>query len=337
MRLEGREPLRRWLEGRAPQWRQLDRLLAQRRDLRGETLEPLRELVQGLRALAHDLSLARTAMPEGRLARQLEVLYLRAHELVYRPPQSVPHQLVELYTRQVPQVWRELRPAVWAVVGWLIATMAAGWLLVYGHAELATLFASEAMIEGVERGELWTDDLLNVLPSSVLSLAILTNNIIVSLSAFVLGAFYGLGTIYIIGVNGLMLGGVFAFTARHGMAGRLFEFVVAHGIVELSVICLAGAAGVALGEALARPGGRSRGDAFHAAVSQASRLLAVVVPFLVGAGYIEGYVSPNPVYGLPLRTAIGCLYGVLLWTVLSGGLWRALGRLAESANHTRRR
>ncbi|MDN5747187.1 MAG: stage II sporulation protein M, partial [Pseudonocardia sp.] len=42
-------------------------------------------------------------------------------------------------------------------------------------------------------------------------------------------------------LNGLMLGGAFALTARHGLADRLFEFIVAHGIVELTIVCVAGA------------------------------------------------------------------------------------------------
>jgi uncharacterized membrane protein SpoIIM required for sporulation len=174
----------------------------------------------------------------------------------------------------------------------------------------------------VQRGELWTDDLLNVFPSSVLSLQIFTNNIVVSLFAVCLGVLYGLGTFYIIGLNGLMLGGVFAFTAQHGIADRLFQFVVAHGFVELSVVCVAGAVGASLGEALARPGSVTRGAAFQAAVRRGLRLMSVCVVFLVGAGLIEGFVSPDPRVPLAARLAIGLGYFLLFVLVLSGALDR---------------
>ena len=82
-----------------------------------------------------------------------------------------------------------------------------------------------------------------MVPSSVLSVQILTNNIVVSLFAYCLGFLFGLGTLYILGLNGLMLGAMFAFVGQHGLAGALFRFVVAHGCVELSVMCLSGAAG----------------------------------------------------------------------------------------------
>jgi uncharacterized membrane protein SpoIIM required for sporulation len=178
------------------------------------------------------------------------------------------------------------------------------------------------MVEHVQRGELWTDDLLNVLPSSLLALQIFTNNIVVSLFALCLGVFYGLGTIYIVGMNGLMLGGVFAFTAQHGMASRLFAFVAAHGFVELSVICIAGAVGASLGEALARPGELTRGAAFQRATARGARLMVVCLAFLVGAGVIEGFVSPDVAVPLGVRLAIGLTYWALFLAVLSGALGR---------------
>ena len=95
------------------------------------------------------------------------------------------------------------------------------------------------MIEEVENGRLWTDGLLNLVPPAVLSAQIFTNNILVAISACCIGALYGLGTFYMIGINGFMLGAAFAFTRQHGLDGRLFEFVVGHGIVELSVIVIA--------------------------------------------------------------------------------------------------
>ena len=129
------------------------------------------------------------------------------------------------------------------------------------------MFADAKLIATVERGELWTDGLLNVTPSAVLSVSILTNNVVVSFFAFCSGVVFGLGTFYLIGLNGISLGAIFAFTGQHGLAGRLFDFVIAHGCVELSCICIAGAAGAYLGEALIRPGELTRSEAFRVAAA----------------------------------------------------------------------
>jgi uncharacterized membrane protein SpoIIM required for sporulation len=195
-----------------------------------------------------------------------------------------------------------------------------GYLLVDSYPELASLFASEQMIRMVQSGKLWTDDLLNVIPSSALSWKIMTNNIAVTVFAFLLGAFYGIGTLYILGMNGMMLGAIFAFTQQYGLHMRLFEFVIAHGVVELSIIMLAGAAGLMLGEALVRPGHRPRVEAFRQVSYQAGRLIVLGVPFLVGAGLIEGFVSPNPELSLQLKVTIGLAYGLLLLLVIFGKL-----------------
>ena len=47
----------------------------------------------------------------------------------------------------------------------------------------------------------------------------------------------------------------------------------------------------------------------------------MVVVFLIGAGLIEGYISPDDSYSLTLRVTVGVAYGLLLWAVLSGRIW----------------
>jgi uncharacterized membrane protein SpoIIM required for sporulation len=276
-------------------------------------------------------------MPGSNLCRELENILLKAHESVFRRPTQLKAQLIELFRDDVPRVFHDMRATIWITVGIFLGTGLLGWLLVSFNPELASLFASEKMIEEVQRGELWTDGILNIVPSSVLSVQIMANNIMVSLFAFALGALYGLGTIYILALNGFMLGGIFAFTAKYDLAGRLFNFVIAHGVVELSVICLAGAAGIQLGNALVHPGLKTRTMAFRDAVKHAATLLPVVVVFLVGAGIIEGYISPDDSYPLAVRVVIGLGYGILLWTVLSGRIWARNRILYGDSAYTRRR
>jgi len=68
-----------------------------------------------------------------------------------------------------------------------------------------------------------------------------------------------------------LLGAVFAFTGLHGLDDELFTFVVAHGCVEISVMCLSGAAGAAVGEALIRPGAATRTESFQRAALQSGK------------------------------------------------------------------
>ncbi len=320
---QSQRALAHWLEGRVDPWKRLDQHLRQQQDNRRQDPADVIELVEGFRALARDLSLARKVMPGGRITRYLEALFARTYEAIYRPPRDILRTLLDLYRWEVPQHLRQMRGSILATVSLFLLFLLGGWLLVHENPELAALFASRVMIDAVEEGKLWTDDLINILPSSVLAFSLMTNNITVALFAFALGAFYGLGTIYIISLNGLMLGGTFAFTGHYGLAGQLFNFVIAHGVVELSVICLAGAAGIQLGEALIRPGPRSRLVAFRETVARAGRLLVASLPFLVVAGLIEGFISPDPNVPLFVRLVIGLGVGTFFWLVLAGKIWRS--------------
>lgn len=246
--------------------------------------------------------------------------YAQAHAELFRPAWNLRAEARRLFGERLPRAMHWLRPYLtWVIVLFLTAS-AAGWWLVHRYPDLAQLFASPEMIAAVERGELWTDGILNIVPSSVMSVQLFTNNIVVSLFAFVAGFMFGLGTFYIVGLNGMMLGAMFALCGQHGMDGRLFEFVVAHGLVELSCVCLSGAAGAAVGEALLRPGKATRTAAFAVACATAADVLLAVVLLLVGCGFIEGYISPDPDMPLATRLVVGVGYFFFMVALLRGWL-----------------
>ena len=311
--------LANWLQQRIPQWQAMEIQLTSR-DKKSDDIEPARDLISGFRMLASDLSLARSALPGSRIHTWLESLFLRGHQLIYRTPGNTLLRWRDVYAFESPELIRQMAPILLATIALFIGAVVCGWLLISSFPDLAPLFASAEMINRVQAGELWTDGLLNIIPSSLLSLSLMTNNITVSIFAFSLGAFYGLGTLYIISLNGLMLGGVFAFTGHYGLDGALFEFVIAHGVVELSVICIAGAMGLKLGQALLRPGSMTRQQAFRKAAADAGKVLLVALPFLVLAGMIEGYISPDPQFTLSFRVAVGIMTGTVFWLLLIFGL-----------------
>jgi uncharacterized membrane protein SpoIIM required for sporulation len=224
----------------------------------------------------------------------------------------------ELLRDQIPAALYRMRFHVLGVVLLFVVSTVAGAWLIYSFPDLIAMFASPRLIATVERGELWTDGLLNVTPSAVLSIDILTNNIIVALFAFCSGVVFGLGTFYIVGMNGLSLGAVFAFTGQHDLAGRLFDFVIAHGCVELSCICLAGAAGAFVGETLVRPGALTRSEAFRNAATMSVRLMFALVLLLLVCGFIEGYVSPDPEVPRWARVTIGVGFWLFMVSLLRG-------------------
>lgn len=324
--------LRAWLSQRAALWQQIEARIGELARGKRHSIEDANEAVQGYRALAHDLSMARRVLPGSRITRYLEANYRRAHILLTRPAHRFFSDLLTLLRDEIPAITRELQGQIYAVTALFVLAAVAGAWLVATHPELVSLFLSEETINQVEAGKLWTDDALNVVPAALMSIEILTNNIVVACFAAVFGVLFGLGTFYFMAMNGLMIGALFAFTAHHGLGWRLFEFTAAHGPVELTTICLAGAVGVSLGEALVRPQLATRLASFQAAVLRGAKYVAMCVVLLMVCGIIEGHVSPDPSFPVWSRLVIGWSWWLIAMCLVTGRLWRPRTTAAKAAH-----
>jgi uncharacterized membrane protein SpoIIM required for sporulation/uncharacterized RDD family membrane protein YckC len=301
-------------------WHEARRRAAALRRRHGSDVGDALGVVDDYRRAAREINALRAAgSPDSaRTVEYLEAAYADLHDIIHRPARRLWQVLLSLLRDRIPAALRDMRVHLFAVTLLFVVSVVTGFWMVYAYPDLVRLFADPNLIETVERGELWTDGLLNVTPSAVLSVEILTNNIVVSFFAFCSGVVFGLGTFYIIGMNGLSLGAIFALTAQHELAGRLFDFVVAHGCVELSCICIAGAAGSYIGEALVRPRALTRGESFRMASVESIRVMFAVTLLLILCGLIEGYVSPNPEVPRWARITIGVGFWLFMISFLRG-------------------
>jgi uncharacterized membrane protein SpoIIM required for sporulation len=326
-----RQALSAALLQRAGLWRAAQSRLDRLAGARSDDATDAASVADDYRMLAHDLARARDLLPSTRTREYLEAAYAREHGALHQGAWHWGSALREYLRVDLPAAIAWLAPYLWWTTLIFVLAVAAGYTLVHRFPDLIGLFASPDLIASVERGKLWTDGLLNIVPSSVLSVQILANNVVVSLFAYCAGLFFGLGTLYILGLNGLMLGAVFAFVGAHALAGALAGFIVAHGCVELSVMCLSAAAGAAVGEALIRPGRAGRMQSFSEAALRSGRVLLACAVLLVGAGIIEGFISPNPRVAVSARIAIGVGYWLLMVCLLSGALFRLGGLVRRPA------
>ncbi|MBI1297143.1 stage II sporulation protein M [bacterium] len=304
-----------FIQRRQADWQQLETLV-NRAKSSAETLSAadLYELGMLYRSATSDLAVAQRDFPGGQVTRYLNQLVARAHGLIYREEPLRRQQVRTFFTVTFPQLYRQLLPyTTISFLVFLIPALAA-FAMVAADADRVYTFLgasanTEALVQTVEEGELWTD----IAPSvrSAAAAAILTNNIGVMFMAFAGSATAGLFTLFILLINGLNIGGVFGLLQAHNMSGGLVEFVMAHGFIELSVIFLAGGCGLYVGEAIVRPGLLSRKDALVQRARLAVSLILGCVPLLVIAGIIEGFISPS---GLPwiVKTAVGVGTGALL-------------------------
>jgi uncharacterized membrane protein SpoIIM required for sporulation len=147
------------------------------------------------------------------------------------------------------------------------------------------------MVNTIEHRQMWTHSVVAIKP--VASSSIMTNNLSVTFLTFAMGITAGIGTVYMVFFNGLLLGVVSTACWLNQMSLQLWSFVAPHGVLELPSIFIAGGAGLRIAQGLLFPGYLSRRDSVHVAGAEAIQLLIGTIPLLVIAGILEGFFSPT--------------------------------------------
>lgn len=310
---------RRFAELRAPLWDELEQGLERARAGRLDYLA-LERLSLLYRQVLHDHSIARGRFAGTAIDRRLHRLMLEAtHRLQRDSGQEVP-TLARFVLQIFPRTFRRLYPEIGVAVAFFCAATLLGAVLAAAQPAVAALFLPQGTIDNLRHGELWTDAILETGSSPTISSSIALNNLKVLVTAFAGGALAGVGALWVLLLNGLMLGSLLVTTAHYGLAGRLFEFIAAHGPLELSLIVISAGAGLHIGRELVFAGDLPRAERLRLAGRESLVVLLGCVPFILLLGVVEGFVSPSdlPVpYKLALGIAIEAIF--LSWTFLSAG------------------
>ena len=252
----------------------------------------MRELALLYRQTAADLSIAREDPASAPLARYLNDLLGRSHNLVYSGgARARPAGALRFFAYDFPRVFRETLPHTLTAFALFLAGLVAGVVLSIADPGFERFILSGRMMDTIERREMWTHAIVAIKPFA--SSQIMTNNIAVSLAACATGMFFGLGPVYMMLFNGLLIGVIGSACQRAGMGLQLWSFVAPHGTLELPAIFIAGGAGLVLAQGILFPGPLPRRDSIALAGRTAIRLLLGVLPMLVIAGIIEGFISPT--------------------------------------------
>ncbi len=146
-----------------------------------------------------------------------------------------------------------------------------------------------------------------------MSLGITANNLFVAFLTFVLGVFFAIGTLAIMVKNGVMVGAFQYFFYEEGVFWESFLTIWTHGTLEISAIIIAGAAGLTMGKGLVFPGTYSRLQAFQVSARRGIKIMVGIVPIIIMAGFIEGFLTRNTETPdiIRLLFILVCLFSVL--------------------------
>lgn len=282
--------LKNFLESRLGKWKRLEDLTTRASRLRLSNLsgKEVREFGQLYRRTAADLAIAREEVRDQRLVNYLNHLVGRAHGAIYRSESSGFGVFVTFFRYEFPAVFRKtFRYTLTSFAVFLLSAVFA----------YAACFFDEGFADRVAPGRRekvisrtnWTEDVNRANPLAATSIQ--QNNITVTFLAFAGGLLVGVGTLWVLFTNGLLLGLVFELCIRHRF-WEILIFVSAHGVIELTAIFIAGGAGLMIGKALLMPGDLRRIDALVENGRLAIKLILGCIPMLLIAGLIEGFISP---------------------------------------------
>jgi uncharacterized membrane protein SpoIIM required for sporulation len=305
-----------WIEKRKPYWQKLETLvISAGAGVKSLGHGELQELSLLYRQTAADLAAIRQDPSSVHFARYLNQLMARAHNIIYVGHRASPWAILRFFQYEYPRVFRRNAKYCALAVVIFLAGGLAGIALTLQDPDFQLKVLGPRMVQTIQRKEMWTHSIISVKPLA--SSEIMTNNMTVGFMTYATGIAGGLGTIYMMFFNGLLMGVIGTACGLAGMSLSLWSFVAPHGALELPAIFLAGGAGFKIARGLLFPGMLPRKDSLALAGREATTLVLGTVPILIIAGVIEAFVSPTGL-AIPLKFAMSGALFVLLCAYLFG-------------------
>jgi uncharacterized membrane protein SpoIIM required for sporulation len=280
------------------QFQQLLEILEKKEREAGKPEVPLSDFPQRYRQVCNHYGLAQTRHYSPALVDMLHGLVLRGHRQLYREKTGLLWKLVHFLVRDFPRTVRQNGYAFWLAFllfyGPAVAIGTATYhdsVLIYSLMGEDEVTSMETMYnpnsEKVGRSQIRSSET----NFSMFGYYIL-NNISIGFRTFAGGIVFGVGAVFLLLFNGLMIGGVTGHLSHAPYSLTFWQFVLGHGAFELTAIVISGAAGLVIGSSILRPGPYRRLDSLRLKAPVALRLVMGAALMLVCAAFIEAFWSP---------------------------------------------
>jgi uncharacterized membrane protein SpoIIM required for sporulation len=272
----------------------------------------LDEFISLYRTACSDLAKARTEDMGEDLEEYLNVVVARAHKQFHPPTPPKLQALTQFLIADFPASVRQMGRYVLAATLLFVLPLAVAAVAVADNPAIAYSLSppaqlemlTEAYAEGHKKGRSESED-------SLMTGYYINNNIGIAFKCFATGAFFGLGSIFFLVINGVIGGAIGAYISSAGHSVNFFSFVVGHGAFELTAIVLSGATGLKLGGLLINPGHLTRLDALRLEAPAMAKVILGSAVMLFVAALIEGFWSPS---GAP--PAYKFIVGAVFWAFI---------------------
>jgi len=298
---------------RRDEWARLDELSRTRR-LGGSEVD---ELVTRYRAASADLADIKTSAGRTAQGDHVSTMLARARLRLTGAPENVARQIPRFFALQLPAALYRVR---WTTLAIAIAFIAVGTLVAFwvsGDPALVAALGSRADLEYYAENSF--TDYYSENPAAVFAGTVWTNNAWIAAQCVLFGI-TGIWPLMVLASNAVGVGTAAAIMLAFDRGDVFLLFILPHGLLELTSVFVAAAAGLHIFWAWVAPGRRSRATA----LAEAGRSLATIVVGLILAlavsGAIEGFVTAQP-WPWPVKIGIGAtaLAAFLVYMIVVGG------------------
>ncbi|SDB45445.1 Uncharacterized membrane protein SpoIIM, required for sporulation [Flavobacteriaceae bacterium MAR_2010_188] len=242
--------------------------------------------------LTNDLSYAQTYYPQSKTLLYLNSLASEAHQKIYNTKKESKSKIISFWKYEFPLFFRQYHSTLLYAFLIFMTAVLIGVVSTLNDESFVRLILGDSYvnmtIENIEKGE----------PMAVYKggseigsfLGITINNIRVAVVAFALGVLFSVGTVMVLFGNGIMLGSFITFFYNYGILEKT-STIWLHGTIEISVIVIAGCAGLVMGNSFLFPKTYSRRLSFMKGAKDGLKIVLSTIPFFIIAGFIEGFIT----------------------------------------------
>jgi uncharacterized membrane protein SpoIIM required for sporulation len=317
---------RRFIELHEAEWDEIDRLLAHHANPRKNPLkdnEALERFPALYRRLCQHYAVARQRHYSPHLVNQLHQLMIRGHNRLYSVRIGWWRNSSRLLTIRFPRMLRDNALQFWLACALFYLPGVLAGLLCYFNGDLIYSIMPEASVAQMEAmydpngDNPWREAGRESDTDFQMFGFYIKNNISIGFSTFASGLLLGIGSIFKLFYNGLVIGSVAGHLTQLGFTSTFWPFVSGHSALELTAIVICGTAGLMLARGIYRPGRDSRTEALKREGRDAIVLVIGAATMLLLAAFVEAFWSSSSVIPAALKYLVSALLWLLVIAFLS--------------------
>jgi uncharacterized membrane protein SpoIIM required for sporulation len=258
--------------------------------------------------LVNDLSYAQTFYPKSKTILYLNSLAAKSFQKIYRTQKEDTNKLIYFFKTEVPLLIYEYRRFVLYAFIFFSIFVSIGVLSASKDETFVRLILGDEYVnktmENIEKG-----DPLAVYKSGSQwgsHIGITLNNLRVGLYSYIMGAFLGIGTIYVLFQNSVMLGSFQYFFYDQNVFWESVRGIWIHGSMEIFAMVIEASAGLILGASILFPQTFSRYNSLKIGVKNSIKIVLSTFPFTIVAGFLEGYITRYS-HSMPHTLSVGII------------------------------